>query len=46
MGLKEQATRFNEWFFKGRIDKKIAENTRIDSLTNEYDTKKVWKIAN
>ena len=37
---------FKEWFFKGRIEKKIAENNRIDSLTMEYDAGEVLKIAN
>lgn len=44
MDKKEgKITRFKNWFFKGRIDKKKAEEERINSLSKEYDEGKFVK---
>ncbi len=36
--------KFKKWFFKGRIEKKIAEEKRIAILSKEYDDNKILKI--
>ena len=37
--------RFKEWFFKGRIEKKKAEEKRIEILSKEYDEGRVLRVA-
>lgn len=36
--------KFKEWFFKGRIEKKKAEEERIEILSKEYDEDKVLGV--
>jgi len=38
--------RFKEWFFKGRIKKAREKRIRIETLSREYDNKKILKIEN
>lgn len=37
--------KFKEWFFKGRIEKKVAEEKRIEILSKEYDDGKILKVG-
>ncbi len=37
--------KFKEWFFKGRIEKKKAEEERINILSREYDEGKILEIV-
>lgn len=37
--------KFKEWFFKGRIEKKKAEEERINLLSEEYDKGNTISIA-
>lgn len=37
--------KFKEWFFKGRIEKKKAEEKRIEILSKEYDEDKVLRVS-
>lgn len=36
---------FKSWFFKGRIEKKLLEEKRIEDLSKEYDEGKIMKIG-
>lgn len=36
--------KFKDWFFKGRIEKKILEEKRIEELSREYNEGKILKI--
>lgn len=36
--------KFKEWFFKGRIEKKIVEEKRIEILSKEYDEGKILDV--
>lgn len=36
--------KLKDWFFKGRIEKKKAEEERINILSKEYDDGKVLRV--
>lgn len=36
--------KFKNWFFKGRIEKKIKKDERIEKLSKEYDEGKVHRL--
>lgn len=36
--------KFTKWFFKGRIEKKLLKEKRIDELSREYNEGKILKI--
>jgi len=33
--------KFKDWFFKGRIEKAVANKERIEKLSKEYDEGKI-----
>lgn len=45
MEKEKKLKRFGAWFFKGRIEKKLAKQKRIDTLSAEYDKGKVIPIG-
>lgn len=46
MAEKEKiSVRFNNWFFKGRIDKKNKETEKISKLSKEYDAGNILKVG-
>lgn len=38
-------TKFKNWFFRGRIEKKIIREKRISDLSKEYDNGEIIKIG-
>lgn len=38
--------KFNNWFFKGRIEKARTNDDRIENLSKEYDEGKILKLGN
>lgn len=42
--MGEKLTRFKNWFFKGRIEKKDIKEERIRVLSEEYDAGNILKI--
>ena len=43
--MGKKLTRFKNWFFKGRIEKALEKQKRIDILSKEYDEGKILKIV-
>lgn len=43
--MKSRFERFKAWFFKGRIDKKIKEEGRIEELSKEYNDGKILEYG-
>lgn len=42
--MEEKISRFKNWFFKGRIEKSIIKQERIEILSKEYDDGNFLKV--
>ncbi len=43
--MEKTKNKFKNWFFKGRIDKTIVRDERIEKLSKEYDEGKVLRVG-